>query len=235
MKTATKGKPKPTKDDPTAEGYYCGAKTRSGGNCKRRAGAGTNHLGVGTCSKHLGSTSREEVAGQVQLARREMAVMGRPLPIEPHQAILECIRIAAGEVAYASERIAELQPSDAVGPVTSRVDRPLKEEKGAESADYRVEEVHEGPPALHVWVQVRQSAMDRLVNYSSAAIKAGIEERQVKLAEGQAHLVVAVIRGVLEQVEKLLGQQILSRPELPLIVRGQLEQSAPSLQLAAAA
>jgi hypothetical protein len=228
-----KGKPKPTKDDPTAQGYYCGAKKRSGGNCERVAGAGTNHKGVGTCSNHLGSTDRAEVAGQVFLAKREAMVMGVPLNIEPHEAILECIRIAAGEVAYASERIAALQAGEAVGPVVSRTDRPLKEEKGAESPDYRVEEIREDSPDLHIWIKVRHLAMDRLVQYSAVAIKAGIEERRVQLAESQGQLLVTVIRGVLEQVERLVDRKIMSRPELPTIVREQLTLAAPSLHLAA--
>jgi hypothetical protein len=51
----------------------------------------------------------------VQLARREQQIMGAPLSIEPQDAILECIAISAGEVAYASERIAELQAGETLG------------------------------------------------------------------------------------------------------------------------
>lgn len=40
---------------PEAHGR-CGAKTRSGGACKQRAGAGTDHLGSGRCKFHGGKS-----------------------------------------------------------------------------------------------------------------------------------------------------------------------------------
>lgn len=169
----------------------CGAKNRHGKPCRLPAGHGTSHVGVGRCRRHGGASPRAEVAGAVQLARREALVMGRPVDdLQPHEALLECIAITAGEVRYASDRIAELEPGEAVGPVVST--RPLKEEKGAEHPTERVEE--HGPPALHIWVQVRHQAMDRLVNYSRIAIAAGIAERQVKAAEQEARAIAEAMR-----------------------------------------
>jgi hypothetical protein len=198
----------------------CGAKTRKGTPCRQRAGHGTNHPGIGRCSRHGGASPNAEVAGQVFLARREAAVMGRPLDIEPHEAILECIRIAAGEVQYASERIAELEPEQAVAPLVSTHERPRKGEYGFEEHDDNVTETKTDQPALHIWIVARRQAMDRLVTYSATAIKAGIDERRVKLAESQGQLLVQVIRGVLQE----LG--VLDRPEVPGIVRRQLTLAA---------
>lgn len=193
----------------------CGAKT-SAGTCGKPAGWGTTHNGLGRCKLHGGASPRAEVAGQIQLAHREYQVMGVPLDVHPHEALLECVRIAAGEVQYASERIAELDAAEAVGHVTSSLNRPLKEEKGAESVDFTVTEVRTDSPALHVWIQVRHKAMDRLVTYSATALKAGIEERLVHLAEGQGQLLAQAIQGVLAE----LG--VADRPEVPAIVRRQL-------------
>lgn len=190
----------------------CGAKTRSGTPCKLAAGHGTSHVGTGRCRRHGGSSPQAELAGQVVLARREAMVMGRPLDVQPHDAILECIRIAAGEVQYASDRISELAPAEAVGPVVTT--RPLKHEKGAESRTERVEE--HGPPAVHIWITVRHQAMDRLVTYSKVAIAAGIAEREIRLAEQQGHLLAQVIRGVLTD----LG--VHDDPRAPDVVRRHL-------------
>ncbi len=44
------------KRKPHESSWYCGAKTKSGGNCKRRAGAGTDHVGEGRCKHHGGKT-----------------------------------------------------------------------------------------------------------------------------------------------------------------------------------
>ena len=167
---------------PSAMHALCDAETRGGSRCKRPAGWGTSHLGVGRCKNHAGSTPSHELHGALELARRRAVVMGQPLEADPHEAILECIRIAAGEVRYASQQIEELEPGEEVGPVTTT--RPLKEEKGAEDPDHYVAEF--GPPALHIWIKVRHEAMDRLVNYSKIAIACGIAERQVRLAEAHA-------------------------------------------------
>src|SRR6188472_4367946 len=108
----------------------CHAETRAGGHCKKSKGWGTNHPGVGRCKLHGGASPQAEVSGVVQLAQRESVVMGAPLEnLRPEEALLECIRITGGEVRYASERIAELDPEEVVGPVVTT--RPLKLEKGA--------------------------------------------------------------------------------------------------------
>ncbi len=142
--------------------------------------------------------------------------MGVPLDIEPHDAILQCIKIAAGEVQYASEQIAKLDPDEAVGAVVTTLRRPMKLEKGADADTAMVEEITHSAPALHIWIQARRQAMDRLVQYSAAAIKAGIEERRVKLAESQGQLLIQVIRGVLTE----LG--LANDPRAPAVVRRQL-------------
>jgi hypothetical protein len=208
---------------PTA---LCGARTRAGKDCGRPAGWGTNHAGIGRCKLHGGASPRAEVAGVVHLARREALVMGTPIDdLAPEDALLECIRIAGGEVRYASERIAELDPEQAVGPVVST--RPLKEEKGAESLRERVEE--HGPPALHIWIEVRHRAMDRLVNYTKVAIAAGLEERRVQVAEQQGQLLAEAVRGILTD----LG--VADRPDAPQVVRRHLSLLAGGVRDAAAA
>lgn len=199
----------------------CGAKTRSGGQCKHSAGSGTDHLGVGRCKLHGGASPNAQLTGVVELARREAAVMGRPLDIEPGEALLQCIRIAAGEVQYASDRIAELDPGDAIVGQRTVKTRPLSEGKDGESADLTVEEVTVTTAAdLHIWIHVRRQALDRLVNYSAVALKAGVEERRVKIAEQTGQLIANVIRGVLTD----LG--VADHPEAPSVVRRHLQLCA---------
>ena len=148
-----------------------------------------------------------KAAEVVQLASRRAGVMGVPLDINPHDAILECIRITAGEVAYASERISELKADEAVGYIELTTRRPLKEEKGAEDPSVEVEEVRQESPQLHIWIKVRQAAMDRLVNYSAVAIKAGIEERQIRLVERIGEQLSSVFERVISAIEDLTEAQ----------------------------
>jgi hypothetical protein len=184
-------------------------------------GWGTSHFGTGRCKLHGGASPHAELAGVVYLARREATTMGVPLAIEPQDAILECIRIAAGEVAYASERIAELNADQAIGPMITRHHRVLTADRGADLLDHQdqprmVIESTVAPAELHTWIIVRQRAMDRLVNYSATALKAGVEERQVKIAEQQGEIIAAIIMATLTE----LG--VAANPQVPAIVHRQL-------------
>lgn len=209
---------------------YCNGRNKAHTKyCDNVAGKGTSHKGVGRCWLHGGAEPHAEANGQVVLARREAIAMGLPRPMAAGQGIIECIEIAAGERDYATERIAALDEADAVGPVISTVNRPRKLEKGAEAKRDRVTEVHKGAPDVHVWIRVRHDAMDRLVRYEVAALRAGIEERRVKLAESQGQLLVQVIRGVLSK----LG--VIDRPEVPSIVREQLTLAAGQTEVLPAA
>lgn len=193
-------------------GAKCGAKTRAGSPCRLPAGHGTQHVGVGRCARHGGKSPRAERAGMIRVAHERALVMGVPASIDPHEAILKCIAISHGEVVYASERIAELRPDDAYGPVITT--RPLKYEKGAESSTERVYE--EGPPALNIWIEVRRRATRDLVDFAKVAVACGIAERQIKIAEQQASLLATAVRGILTD----LGVQ--DHPEAPDIVRRHL-------------
>ena len=195
----------------------CGAKTKAGSPCARPAGWGTTHPGAGNCKLHGGASPNGELHGNLELAKREAAVMGQPLPVDPGDALLQCIQIAAGEVQYASLRIAELDDDQAVVEQRQVKTRPLSEGKDGEDPHTIVEEVTTSTTAeLHIWIRVRQQAMDRLVNYSSVAIKAGLEERRVKIAEQTGQLIASAVRGILEE----LG--VADRPETPGVVRRHL-------------
>ena len=196
---------------------HCGAKTKAGGKCARPSGWGTTHPGAGNCKLHGGASPNGELHGNLELARREAAVMGQPLPVDPGDALLQCIQIAAGEVQYASLRIAELDDDQAVVEQRQVKTRPLSEGKDGEDPTITVEEVTTSTTAeLHIWIRVRQQAMDRLVNYSSVAIKAGLEERRVKIAEQTGQLIAQAVRGILED----LG--VANHPDAPAVVRRRL-------------
>lgn len=171
----------------------CGAKTRDGTPCDRPAGWGTHHRGTGRCRSHGGSSPQAEVAGAMRLAAAETRVMGVPLDVSPHVALLQCIAIAAGEVAYATERIAELEDHEALD-------------------DGR----------LNVWIRARHLSMDRLAHYSKLALAANVAERQVRVAEEQGRLIASAIRGILTELGVPVTEEIgpLVRKHLTMVVEG---------------
>lgn len=204
------------------ESRICGAPTRQqsgkfpkGDPCHRPAGWGTSHLGYGKCKLHGGnmanvalSAVREEVMDEVR------RVMGPALDVDPMEALLWCVRIAAGEVAYSTFKVETLEEQDAVGRPTTSVSRTATGGKNNESW----EETTFSPVALNLWITVRRESLDRLAKYSKMALDAGIAERSVKLAESAGDSLALAIREILEGLQ-LSAIQEQKAPEL---VRGAL-------------
>lgn len=160
----------------------CGAKTRSGGTCQKQKGWGTDHLGTGRCKLHNGSTASGKKAAAEEAAR----IMGVEMDIEPHEALLSCVRITAGEIAYCSTLIGEL-------------------EKATESTMFGEQ--------LNIWIQVRQKAIFALAKFSKMALDAGVAERQVQLAERYGGMLADLIGAILSEL-KLTDAQQKKAPEI---------------------
>jgi hypothetical protein len=177
----------------------CGAKKRQGeGTCRLRAGLGTDHVGWGRCKFHGGATRTVRLGAAKQEAQARAVVMGAPVDIEPHDALLMCVRAAAGEVQYASEQVAALEAGEVVGAPVTVKERP----------DGSVETTRH-TPELHVWVRARQDALDRLARVSKQAVDAGVAERQVQVAEMLGNQLADAMRGL---VGDLAGAWGISRP-----------------------
>jgi hypothetical protein len=188
----------------------CGAKKRAGGICTRPAGWGTPHPGVGACKLHGGSTPNHQINAAPQLA----VVMGAPLDIEPHDALLWCIRVTAGEANYCSAMVAQLEDDQAVGkPVLSR-DWVGSGENGSGGGS----EQRELAPALNIWIVARRDAVERLARYSKMALDAGVAERQVRVAERYGEQIAQLLSGVIADLELTDAQQ----QRAPEIVRRRL-------------
>lgn len=133
----------------------CGGKRKGGGKCQLAKGYGTPHPGVGYCKFHGGA-----VPNHVKAAAKEeyRQLLGKPIEINPLDALLWCIRIRAGEVQWLTERMAELQE------------------------EAWVEQTIAGKQ-LHLFARERHAAMNDLARFSNMAVSLGIAERSVRLAE----------------------------------------------------
>lgn len=187
----------------------CGAKTRSGGRCKRGAGAGTDHVGVGSCKHHGGSTPSGRAAAQKQIAMREVETYGLPVDIDPHTALLEELHRTAGHVAWLNDKVRSLK------------DDELNEDGRVKRAGNMIGPVGgaqggfpEWKPS--VWIAMYRDERKHLADVAQACIKAGIEERRVRVAEQTGQLFATVIKGILED----LG--VVDDPNVGTIVRKHL-------------
>lgn len=176
-------------------GVACGSLKSSKGakkgeRCSLPAGWGTDHPGIGKCKLHGGSTITHVKAAAKEEYR---LLMGKPLEIDPLNALLWCIKIRAGEIKWLTERLAELEPDEWVSDTIMG-------------------------KAFHMYVKERQYAMQDLARYSQMAVSLGIAERAVKLAETYGEMLARLIQGILAELE-LNAEQ---RARAPQIVRRHL-------------
>lgn len=153
-------------------------------------------------------------------AVRTDVVMGIAIDIDPMDALLACVRIAAGEVAYSTYRVGQLRSDEAVGNVVSVKERPLNLGKEGEHASERVEEVTTDAPNLHIWIRVRDNCLDRLAKFSKMALDAGVAERQVQMAEGMGDTLALHLRKVMDGLNLTAEQEARA----PMLVRAMLEE-----------
>lgn len=181
----------------------CGANLRGGGTCKRVAGQGTDHLGVGNCFAHGGASPNHRKKTATQQLRR---LAGRELvDIDPMQAILMCVRITAMEVKVFSEKIEEL------GDIENIIERPDEQVVAGMHADRMWIQKQK---QLSIWVRERERAMKRLVQFSKEAISLGIDERQVRVAERMGDLMAETIGLIMNDLELTPEQRTNLKPVL---------------------
>jgi hypothetical protein len=158
----------------------CGAIKKDGAECKRVAGWGTTHIGVGRCRTHSGNAPN----GRKHAITQEAVVfMGAPMDINPFDAIIWCIRITAGEVSWLGLKIAEVD----------------------KEGDW-FEDTHFGKQ-MHILQRTRADAQDRLVRYSRDAIQLGLAERAVRLAENFGAMLARLLENIAADLELSRAQK----------------------------
>lgn len=93
--------------------------------------------------------------------RAELQKMGVPVEVDPGEALLAMVYEAAGNVAYLRHRVQQLEQDQLYA-------RIKPDENKAEP---------------HVLVRMYDAERDRLTNCSALAVRNGIEERRVRMAE----------------------------------------------------
>jgi hypothetical protein len=180
-----------------------GRSKKTGNQCGRPANAGQH-----VCRFHGGNTPQALAKAQERLteqkARTIVETYGRKINTTATEALLEEVQWTAGHVAWLRERVQEIESSAAVEG-TDR-EHPLvwgvtREKIGGEDRGTTEE------AAPNVWLRLYQQERDHLVKVCSAAIKAGIEERRIQLAEQQGALVAQAIRAILGDLQLTPEQQ----------------------------
>ena len=211
--------PDPDDYTPTwADHHRCTATRTDGTRCRRNRMKGQT-----VCAAHGGRSPQAKAKAAERIARqkeldRAMKIIQARTDIDPATALLEAVQYAAGEVDYWRSRVNTLPDEDVAGMLTT------KTEEGVTSQG--MVDVTTREAARHVYLTELHDAQDRLVRYAAAALKAGIEERRVRVAEQQGHALAEVIRRILTQLNLSPDQQTLVGTVVPAELRA-IQEARP--------
>lgn len=200
------------------DGKCTATSKQSGKPCKRDAA-----VGLDKCSVHCGlSKAKRDEIGEAfrahQAAEKAVVTYGLPRDISPTEALLEEVRYTAGHVAWLREQVQALEADELVWGVTEKVEKNATEFEGTDTTS---------AAKPNAWLELYYRERKHLVDVTKAAIQAGIEERRVKLAEAQGHLVAEVIKRILGRLDLLDWQQ----KRVPVVVPEELRRVAGSMSL----
>ncbi len=192
----------------TADGPFCGGARRQGeegATCRRPAGWGTDHLGIGRCKLHGGATPTHSKAAQREKGRQLVAKFALPTEIHYGQALLENLWRWTGMVNYLGSKIAGFDSDEelkqlSIGAGREKFERPA------------------------VWVEMYQTALREQRVSAKACADVGIDERLTQLVERQGQALNAVIRAMAGGIFAGLAARGMDGDELRRFEAEQLPQ-----------
>lgn len=173
--------------------------------CEIRAGANTDHAGSGFCVYHewqatfmteraLTRSTQMNVARNIVYQRTKF--FGEPIDISPHEAIMQEIQRTAAIVLFLEEHLKDME--DDGTPRSAILSQGTK--MGVVPS---------------VWYQLFIEERKHLVAVSATAIKAGVAERKVRIAEQQAAMFAAAFMAFMHDTElALTPEQMVVAPQI---------------------
>ncbi|HEY6793394.1 MAG TPA: hypothetical protein VI248_01785 [Kineosporiaceae bacterium] len=142
-----------------------------------------------------------------------METFGRPVEIDPADALLQEVHRTAGHVAWLAEQVRALD-SQALTRGTRSVQ--VSEKTGFQAG---ITTTKEAGPQVDLWLELYFRERQHLVKVCAAALAAGVEERRVRLAEQQGGLLASVIRAVLDDLQLSEVQRAMVAEVVPRHLR----------------
>lgn len=161
--------------NPGGEHPKCGAQKRQGppGDlCRRPAGWGTDHPGVGVCKLHGGNTRAHRAAAARQIAEEQARTLLATLNAQPVEDPFTALARLAGQAVAWQEALADI--------VNRLGDRIRYEGAG-------------GAEQLRAEIALYERAMDRVGTILARIAQLGIEDRMARVTERQADALVAAL------------------------------------------
>jgi hypothetical protein len=158
--------------------------------CTLTKGWGTDHPGVGHCRRHAGNTPSHRVAAQREIARQECDRLGIPIEVDPGEALIREVFETAGNVAFYRALVQELPTHpdpDVYVPGDGETEGHWERgNPGVYGRTYHVSGVPTGEAKPHILVTLYNDERKHLTDVALGALRAGVDERRVRLAEQDA-------------------------------------------------
>lgn len=200
--------------------------------------------GATVCAAHGGRAPQVRAAAARRLALGEataaLAKLGRPIDVDPAEAMLEMVAEASGNVAVYRALVQSLDTrvDQAPGGIITDSDVELDEEQ-VESLRLlghgiagRVDPAN-WKAAEHIWVTLYNEERERLVKWAKACRDAGVDERRVQIAEAQGRRIGVVLHtavaGLFDRLAGLVDGAVLEelqRVEMPALLRAAIETTS---------
>lgn len=187
---------------PWRKQVFCGGQIKGGApgqTCRKPAGAGTSHAGLGRCSRHMGATPTHVAGAQLDAARSWAALYGVPRKgVDPISGLIEELERSAGLIDSYEAMCAQLMPDEVVYGVLSeestRTTDPNAGAGGEAGADLApVETKTRRGAALNMWVRLLDAERDRFARLCEAMVKLDLESRRVAIGQEQVAAMVQLL------------------------------------------
>ena len=180
----------------------------AGRRCPREAGQGTAHYGAGSCIAHGGAKTRDKALGAWIMGHAFAA----QLDVNPWEALLMAVRIAAGKVAYIESVLASAKSDlELEGRAVVELDGGGSEGGPGGPQSRLLLHPDTGEPLgvgeyrdLSWWVEKGELWHDRMARCAKMAVDAGIAAWQVERVEAEAAAIATVLNGIIDE----LGDEI---------------------------
>jgi hypothetical protein len=190
------------------EEYRADGKPRCWGKAKSTGKQCTKWAmkGQKVCRTHGGAAPQNLAKAQERISEQKAAALvatyGLKIETTATEALLDEVQWTAGHVAWLRERVQEIESvADGDDGENALVWGVTKKKTGGQDFGTTAEAV----PSI--WLRLYQQERAHLVKVCAEAIKAGIEERRIQLAEQQGALVAQAIRKILGELQLTPEQQ----------------------------
>ena len=168
-------------------------------------------LGQEQCFSHGGNAPQNKAAAakrlEQQAAEAAVVTYGLPLDITPTEGLIAEVQWSAGHVAWLREKVRQIDGDSAL--VWGKTEHRVK--TGGE--DHGTTTVEHAAPSI--WLEMYLRERKHFVEVCATALRAGVEERKVRLAESQGDLLAQVIRGLLSDLELTPEQEATAAEAVP--------------------